>query len=364
MNVPGIVKGKFNVAVVLIGPHNDQGWSQSHYEGAEKMAKSLPGVNVAYVENVTEDNAERVFRSLSKKGFNLIYGTSFELMEPMLTVAGEYPAITFIHVSGNKSNRTNFGNVFGSIESMKYLAGMLAGARAKMDNNPRLGYIATFPIPEEFRLGNAFALGMRKTCPECTLDVRWIKTWHNAIAEKTAARSLFDNGAQVVFTGADTPAPAEVAAEYGRWGITYDWDGSCTSPRCLTAPYWDWSAVYARITQGVMDKTYKPGWEYFDADAGGLGLYGFMPGETLTPGAAELPAQVLTDVRNLLGKMQRGEFTRFDVFTGPIKDNQGNLVVPEGEKMTQFDLEQFPADGLGCTYCMHWWAEGVVAPLP
>ena len=48
---------------------------------------------------------------------------------------------------------TNFGNLMGAMENMKYLAGMLAGARAKMDGNPKLGYMATFPIPEEIRLG-------------------------------------------------------------------------------------------------------------------------------------------------------------------------------------------------------------------
>ena len=50
---------------------------------------------------------------------------------------------------------------------MKYLAGMVAGSRAKKDGAPKVGYMATFPIPEELRLGNAFALGMKKTCPEC-----------------------------------------------------------------------------------------------------------------------------------------------------------------------------------------------------
>jgi basic membrane lipoprotein Med (substrate-binding protein (PBP1-ABC) superfamily) len=30
--IPGIEKGKFNVGMVLIGPHDDGGWSQAHYE--------------------------------------------------------------------------------------------------------------------------------------------------------------------------------------------------------------------------------------------------------------------------------------------------------------------------------------------
>jgi len=365
--IPDVEKGKFNVAMVLIGPHDDGGWSQAHYEGLQYVEENVPNVHTAYIENVPEGaDSEQVFRALARKGFDLIYGTSFGFMDPMETVATEFPDTTFIHISGYKSNGTNFGNLFGAMEDMKYLAGMLAGARAKMDGNPKLGYMATFPIPEELRLGNAIALGMKKTCPECTMDVRWINTWHDPVAEKNAAASLFDAGAQVVFTGADTPAVADVAQEKGKWGITYDWSGSCKVERCLTAPYWNWGSVYAKIAQGVSDGTYKVGWDYFDADSGGLGLFGFMEGQTPTKGVQELPADVIQTVQDTLAKMMAGQFNRFDVFSGPINDNAGNVIVPAGEKMEQADLDQFPpgAPGLECKYCMKWWADGITAELP
>ena len=363
--IPDVEKDKFNVAMVLIGPHDDGGWSQAHYEGLAYVEENVPNVHVAYIENVPEGaDSEQVFRALSRKGFDLIIGTSYGFMDPMETVSAEYPDIMYIHISGIKSNGTNFGNLFGAMEVMKYLAGMLAGARAQMDGNPKLGYMATFPIPEELRLGNAIALGMRRTCPECTMDVRWISTWHDPIIEKEAAASLFDAGAQVVFTGADTPAVADVAQEKGKWGVTYDWYGSCKVERCLTAPYWSWGPVYASITQKVIDGTYVPGWDYFDAETGALGLYGFMEGQELTPGVAELPPDVVQEVRDLIAASLTGEFNRFDVFTGPINDNQGTLIVPEGQALSQADLDQFPEYGLGCTFCMKWWVEGITAELP
>jgi basic membrane protein A len=365
--IPEIQKGKFNVAAVLIGPHDDGGWSQAHYEGLVYVEQNVPNVHVAYIENVPEGaDSEQVFRSLARKGFSLILGTSFGYMDPMETVAGEFPDITFIHISGYKSNMTNFGNLFGAMEDMKYLAGMLAGSRAKLDGNTKLGYMATFPIPEELRLGNAFALGMRKTCAECTMDVRWINTWHDPVAEKDAAASLFDAGAQVVLTGADTPAVADVAQAKGKWGITYDYIGSCKVERCLTTIYWNWGPIYAKIAQGVIDKTYKPGFDYFDADSGSLGLYGFMEGQTLTTGEADLPATDIQLVKDTLAQMLAGKFNRFDVFSGPILDNKGNTIVPAGEKFSQPDIDQFPpgAPGLECKYCMYWWAEGITAELP
>jgi basic membrane protein A and related proteins len=365
--IPEIQKGKFNVAAVLIGPHDDGGWSQAHYEGLVYLEKNVPNSHVAYIENVPEGaDSEQVFRSLARKGFNLILGTSFGYMDPMGTVAEEFPDITFIHVSGYKSNMKNFGNLFGAMENMKYLAGILAGSRAKLDGNPKLGYMATFPIPEELRLGNAFMLGAKKTCPECTMDVRWINTWHDPVAEKDGAASLFDGGAQVVLTGADTPSNADVAQAKGKWGITYDYIGSCKVERCLTTIYWNWGPIYTKIAQGVIDKTYKPGFDYFDADSGSLGLYGFMEGQKLTKGESELPAADIQMVRDILAQMLAGKFTRFDVFSGPIVDNKGNTIVPAGQKFEQADIDQFPpgAPGLECKYCMYWWAEGITAELP
>ncbi|MGD2041453.1 MAG: BMP family ABC transporter substrate-binding protein [Anaerolineae bacterium] len=365
--IPAIEEGKFNIAMVLIGPHDDGGWSQSHYEGLEFIRDNMDDVHTAYIENVPEGaDSEQVFRSLSRKGFDLIFGTSFGYMDPMEILADEFPDITYIHISGYKSNMENFGNLFGAMEDMKYLAGMLAGSRAKLDGNPKLGYMATFPIPEEIRLGNAIALGMKQTCPECTMDVRWINTWHDPIIEKEAAASLFDAGAQVVFTGADTPAVADVAQEKGRWGVTYDWYGSCKVDACLTAPYWNWGPVYLEVSEGVRDGTYEAGWHYFDAATGALGLFGFMEGQTSQPGINDLPAEDVQLVKDTLAQMLAGNFNRFDVFSGEIKDNQGNIVVPAGEKMEQSDLDQFPpgADGLECKYCMYWWADGVTAELP
>ena len=367
LQIPDIEQGKFNIAMVLIGPHDDGGWSQAHYEGLKYVCQHMANAHIAYIELVPEGaDSEQVFRSLSRKGFNLIIGTSFGYMDPMATVAAEFPNITYIHLTGYKTNGKNFGNLFGAMEDFKYLAGMLAGSRAKKDGNPKIGYMATFGIPEELRLGNAIMLGVKKTCPECTMDVRFINTWHDPIVEKDAAASLFDAGADVVFTGADTPAVADVAQAKGKWGVTYDHPSSCKVDKCLTAPYWIWGPVYERIAEQVQAGTYKAGAEYFDGDSGAMGLYGFMAGQTPQPGIADLPAADVQLVKDTLAKILSGSFTRFDVFAGPITDNTGKQIVPAGAKLTDADLQQFPpgAPGFQCTYCMHWWANGINGELP
>src|SRR5262245_58877757 len=86
--IPDVQAGKFNVAMVLIGPHDDGGWSQAHYEGLQYIEKNVPNVHTAYIENVPEGaDSEQVFRELDRKGFKMFYGTYFDFGDQIVTVA-------------------------------------------------------------------------------------------------------------------------------------------------------------------------------------------------------------------------------------------------------------------------------------
>ena len=368
IQIPEIEDGKFTVAFVYVGPIGDGGWTYAHDEGRRYLEEQMTDtVHTAYLESVPEGaDAERVIRNLARKGFNAIFTTSFGYMDPTATVAEEFPDIYFVHVSGFKKNDTNFSNLFGGMESMKYLVGMIAGARAAADGSNRVGYIAPFPIAEVIRHANAAALGMRKTCPDCQLDIRWIFTWFDPNVEREAAASLIQAGATVVITGADTPGPVQVAGEQGHYGVGYDSRNACDvdPEHCLTTPYWNWGPQYVSIINSMMDGSFTGSDLYFDVDSGGLGLLGFMEGQEPAPG---VPAEVITQVQELLAQMLAGEFDRFAVFTGPINNNKGEIVIPAGATLTQSDLEGIDADlgatlgREGCTICMNWLAEGIVA---
>ena len=47
LQIPDIEQGKFNVAMVLIGPHDDGGWSQAHYEGLKYVEQNVPNASSA-----------------------------------------------------------------------------------------------------------------------------------------------------------------------------------------------------------------------------------------------------------------------------------------------------------------------------
>jgi basic membrane protein A len=367
IQIPEIEEGKFNVAFVYVGPIGDGGWTYAHNEGRLYVEEQLgDAVHTAYLESVPEGaDAERVIRNLARNGFNAIFTTSFGFMDATATVAEEFPDSYFIHVSGYKKNETNFANLFGAMESMKYLAGMIAGARAAADGSNRVGYIAPFPIPEVIRHANAAALGMREVCPDCQLDIRWIFTWFDPAVERQAAESLLQSGASVVITGADTTGPVQVAGEQGQWGIGYDSRNACDvdPEHCLTTPYWNWGPQYVELIQQMIDGAFQPDDIYFDVDSGSLGLLGFV--EDQTP-ASGVPEEVIPQVQAVLDQMLAGEVTRFDVFTGPINNNQGEEIVPAGVSLTQSDLEgivESVATEIGreaCTICMNWLAEGIV----
>ncbi|MEM9776624.1 MAG: BMP family ABC transporter substrate-binding protein [Chloroflexota bacterium] len=363
-SIPEAIEGCYNVGFVYIGPHDDGGWTQAHDLGRQYVQENVEGVHTAYVELVPEGaDAEQVIRSLARKGFDVIFTTSFGYMDPSELVASEFPDVDIIHVSGFKSNGENFGNLFGAMETMKYINGMIAGSRAMADGNPKLGYMPTFPIPEELRLGNAFALGAAVTCPDCTIDIRWIGSWHDPILEQEAAKSLFDAGAQVVMNGADTQAAAQAAPD-GKWGVNYNYINACQDEKCLTSAYWNWGIIYADIVERSKAGTYEGGSEYFDADTGAMGLWGLMDGQELTAGMTDLPEEDLTLIQDTFEAAMAGEFDRFDVFAGPIVDNQGNVVLEDGESLEQIDLDGFSQFGSPCGTCMYWWNENFNAELP
>ena len=114
-------------------------------------------------------------------------------------------------------------------------------------------------------------------------------------------------------------------------------------------------------------KTYKAGYEYFDANSKAMGLFGFMDGQTPQPGVASLPAADVQKVKDTLATMLGSATGRFDiVFNGPIVDNTGKTLLPAGSKLEQSDLDQFPpgAPGSECKTCMYWWNEGINSELP
>ena len=113
-------------------------------------------VETSYVENVPEGpDAARVIRELARQGNKIIFTTSFGYMDPTLKVSKEFPDVKFEHITGYKrSGNMATGNI--RFYEGRYVQGVVAGMMTKSN---KIGYLASFPIPEVIQGINAFALG-------------------------------------------------------------------------------------------------------------------------------------------------------------------------------------------------------------
>ncbi|PLX71143.1 MAG: BMP family ABC transporter substrate-binding protein [Denitrovibrio sp.] len=311
-------------AFIYVGPVGDAGWTYAHDMGRKVMA-DLPFVTETnYIESVPEGaESTRLITSLAQKGYNLIFTTSFGYMDPTLEVANKFPEVTFMHCSGYKTAE-NMGTYFGRMYEPRYLAGVVAG---KMTKSNIIGYVAAFPIPEVIRGINAFTLGARSVNPEAVVKVVWTQTWFDPAKESDAAEAVLDVGADVITMHQDTPAPLQAAEKRGALAIGYNSVMSEQVPGAwLTAPVWNWEAVYTKIAEEVHNGTWEPSQIWWGMEEG---LVDIAPLSDL------VPEDVKAVVNEKKAQIMSGELK---VFAGELKDNKGNIAVAAGTEMSDGEM--------------------------
>ncbi|MEW6696942.1 MAG: BMP family ABC transporter substrate-binding protein [Bacillota bacterium] len=330
---------KLKVAFIYVGPVGDGGWSFAHDQGRQYLQQQMPDVETSFIESVPEGaDSERVLTELAEKGNKVIFATSFGYMDPIIKVAQKYPDVKFIHCSGYKT-ADNVSTYFGRMYQARYLTGIIAGKTTKSNT---IGYVAAFPIPEVIRGINAFTQGVRSVNPDAKVKVVWTNTWYDPAAEKEAGKSLLEAGADVVTQHQDTPGPQQAAEEKGKFGIGYNSDMSKMAPKAvLTSAVWNWGPYYVNTVKAIKEGTWKSDqyWGPMSDKIVDLAPYGPMVSEEV---------KTLTEA-----KKQEILDGKFDVFTGPIKDQTGKERVAAGQKMTDAEMLSFD-----------WFVEGVEGTIP
>jgi basic membrane protein A len=331
------------VAFVYVSTVGDLGWTYAHDLGRLALEAAFPNVETNFLEEVPENpaDAERVIRQFAQDGYDIIFTTSFGYMDPTINVAQDFPDTTFVHISGFKT-ADNVSTGFGKIEEPRFVSGQIAGA---MTESNIIGYVAAFPIPEVIRGINAFTLGVREVNPEATVQVVWTNTWFDPQKERAAAEALLDGGADVIAQHQDTPGPQQAAEERGAYGVGYNADMSPLAPAAvLTSPVWNWGAYYTDVVQAVMDGTWESN-QYWGGWQDGV--------VDLAPIADFVPEEIRAAAEEEIARFESGEETIYTIFTGPIRDQAGEVRVPEGEAMTDEEL-----------LSMNWFVEGVEGEIP
>ena len=324
----------YSVAFVFDLFIEDGGWNTTHYRGVERVREAFPGLDVQVLEEVSPGpGATNAFADLAAAGVDLIIGTTY-FQPDVLPVAAEYPDTKFLTWAGWQAT-DNVGHFDGATEDGRYLDGLIAGS---ITETGVIGYPAGYPIEEVNRALNAFTIGVREVNPDAVVQVVYINSWYDPPVEQQAAVALANGGADVLSHELNSPAVASVAEDRGLNIIGYSSDRSAVAPNAWLSSFtFEWGPYYIDQIQAMIDGTWEPALTY-----GGLkdGMIGH------SPYGPDVTDEILALVNERRQQIIDGTF---DYFAGPLADNEGNEIVPEGGTIP-FEER---------TTCCLWLIEGV-----
>ena len=293
-----------------------------------------------FQESVPEGaDAERVMTQMALGGAKLIFTTSFGYMDPTINVAAKFPDVKFEHATGFK-RAENVSTYSARFYEGRAIQGHIAG---KMTKSNKIGYIASFPIPEVIRGINSAYIHAKKVNPDVEFNIIWAYTWFDPAKEADAATALIEQGADVILQHTDSTAPlaaAEKADGVIGFGQASDMSQYAEGPR-VSSIIDNWAPYYIDRVKAVMDGT----WESVDTwDGIGPGMVEI--GEITD----KVPADVKAEAMAMRDAIASGEYLPF---SGPLNKQDGSAWLADGEV----------ADD-GTLAGMNFYVEGLTGEIP
>lgn len=316
------------VGFIMSGKIGDYGFSYSQNQGLLALRDKF-GVESQVIVDVPEDESSlAAIQQLIDNGCQVIFTPSYGYFPYTDQMAKKYPEIYFFSFAGQEI-RPNLSQYFGRMYQARYLSGLVAGLRTQTG---RIGFVAAKPIAQVLRGASAFALGVKRVNPHAKVYLRWSDSWNDPARERELALQLINEGCDVISHHQNSVAAVIAAEESGVWSIGYHSSMLFFAPNgYLTGVSWNWAPFMIDQVAKIHGGTWKPG-NYW----GGL-IEGVVHLDHLTdqaaPGTAEIVAAETLAIK-------RG----YDVFIGPIYDNEGRLRVEPGRMMT--DAEMLSMDWL------------------
>ena len=334
------------VGFIYVGPKDDFGYNQAAYEGSLAMEEET-GVDVLQAENVPETaEAEQVMQDMIDKGANIIFATSYGHLEFAQNVAEKNPDVTFVHQGGLEGDNQldNVGTYFGTVYEPVYLAGIAAGKATKTD---KLGYIYAFPIPQTLANINAFQLGAQSVNEDATVTTISTGSWCDPSVQSQAVETLLDQDVDVITQHQDcTKTIIEATEAAGAMSVGYHADASELAPEgWVTGSEWNWGPLYTDIV-----KTIEAG-DFVDSEYNGDFRVGLQTGDNPFV-QSPYGTMVDEDTQALIEEAKQGFIDGGSPFAGPVTDQDGEVVVKEGEQPTYAEIET-----------MDYFVDGVVGKI-
>ena len=352
--------------VILVGPHNDHGWSEAHYIAGQYAMQKVTGALMLYVDNLNPAakpgiTVPQVVDDMVLKGAKLILTTSDDFKDGTLEAAKRLATLPIINVSGDQAWRAgrdykappNESNFMGRMEYMKMVAGCAAAITTRTG---KIGYLGPLVNDETRRLADSVYLGARycwtayarKPLASLAFKVTWIGFWFNipgqTLDPTKVADDFYTNGYDVVISGIDTTeglVEANKAAKAGKqvWAIPYDFKDACAEAAavCLGVPYFNWGPAYVKAIALVRNGTYKQYWDWNGPDWKNINnpdtsAVGFQKGSAL-------PATVGARLNALVAAMGNHSVA---LWKGPLKLQDGSLYLKSGQVASDLQVWYMP----------------------
>jgi simple sugar transport system substrate-binding protein len=254
---------------------------------------------------------------MALSGAKLIFTTSFGYMDPTINVAAKFPDVKFEHATGYKT-ADNVSTYSARFYEGRAVQGHIAG---KMTKTNKIGYIASFPIPEVIRGINSAYLHAKRVNPDVEFNIIWAFTWEDPAKEADAAKTLIEQGADVILQHTDTTAPLTVAAENEGvigFGQASDMAQFKDGPR-VSSIIDNWAPYYIDRVKAVMDGTWETVQTWDGIDTGMVEI-----GEITD----RVPADIKAEAEAMIEAMRTGSY---HPFTGPVNKQDGTPWLADGE---------------------------------
>ena len=314
------------VGFIYAATRDDFGWNQAHAVAAQKISQ-LPGVSLVEQENVPETvEVDKVMEGMIlQDGCRVLFPTSFGFWPFIKKMAVKYPDVLFVHAGGlwKEGDPKNTIGYRGYMEEAHYICGIVAG---RMSKTGKFGFIGSKPLYFIFNNANGFILGARSVRPDATCRVIITGSWDDPVREAEATNSLIDQGADVMVANVDSPKVViENSERRGVFSCGYHTDVSSLAPNgFLTGAEWNWAKggdfVQAWQSGGEYPNLYRGG---FSRDMVNISPFGSAVPQNVRDEALQAVAAFTDDSLKL--------------YKGPLKDNEGNVILKAGEEISNTD---------------------------
>jgi basic membrane lipoprotein Med (substrate-binding protein (PBP1-ABC) superfamily) len=305
----------------------DGGWCQAQYKGivAAMANLGIPEENLIFVENTPEEvtAVTSAIDALATEGVDIIMGASTGYAPILSDLTSQYPDITFAQVGDKADNLICY-------QIRDYQAMFLLGATsALVSDNSLLGYSAGMSEASVRRGINSFAIGAKYVEPDSKVQLVWANSWYDVDKETQCAKSLIDMGITCIGINASSPAIPQTCQENGVYCTGYHQDMLDYAPEAVMVSFiWNWAPIFEQVFTSVADGTATADDYYFWGADKNCAIISAFNNDIV-------PKDIQDKVLELQKKIIAGEI---EVFSGELKDNQGNVLVKTAEVMSDKDI--------------------------